>query len=76
VSDHGQLWGLTEGKGEKVLHVHYLGGLEKCWARVTHSHEGLVGGARVVCVLLKWYRELEDGTWFAWVVVMCEKTNG
>jgi hypothetical protein len=41
VFDHGQLWGLTEGKGEKVLHVHYLGGLEKCWVGVTHSHEGL-----------------------------------
>jgi hypothetical protein len=41
VFNHGQLWGLMEGKGEKVLHVHYLRGLEKCWAGVTHSHKGL-----------------------------------
>jgi hypothetical protein len=32
---------LTKGKGEKVLHVQYLKGLEKCWIGVTNSHEGL-----------------------------------
>jgi hypothetical protein len=28
-------------EGEKVLHVHYLGGLEKCWVEVSHLHKGL-----------------------------------
>jgi hypothetical protein len=39
-NNHGQLYGLIEWKGEKLLYVHYLGGLKKCWVGVPHSYEG------------------------------------
>jgi hypothetical protein len=26
-------------EGEKVLHVHYQGGLRKCWFEAQHLHE-------------------------------------
>jgi hypothetical protein len=31
-------YGLIEWKGEKVLHVHYLGGLGKCCVGVIRFH--------------------------------------
>jgi hypothetical protein len=40
-SNHGQLYGLIEWKGKKVLHMHYFKGLGKCWVGAPHSYEGL-----------------------------------
>jgi hypothetical protein len=41
-SYHGQLTiRANKVEGEKVLHVHYLKGLEKCWVRAPYSHIGL-----------------------------------
>ncbi len=36
-----QLEGLVEWKGEKVLHVHDQGGLEKCRFGASHSYKRL-----------------------------------
>jgi hypothetical protein len=34
----GSNHGLIEWKGEKVLHVHYLGGLKKCYVGAPKLH--------------------------------------
>jgi len=59
-------------KGEKVLIVHYLRRLGKCWVGTPHSHEGLKvgkGSWRVVCGLHK-----EGGG--KWVCGGVGKANG
>jgi hypothetical protein len=58
--------GVNRVEGGKILHVHYLGGLGKCWVGAPHLHERLGRGNKwVVRGLLKWYGELANGAWFA-----------